>query len=687
LDDNDLEEYIKQRLNEDIADCENYQASIIKPAIRRRYEKYYADENHYKKLFPKISKSSNLVDTSVADTIEWALPSLMRQFLGTENPCIITGVYDNDQRNAEIMQDLITYQLMRNNNSFLTFYNWFKDAMITGLGVVKCSWDREEKVQQEAVVVNYQNYINIVNNPNPNFTVVGAESADEFGNMKVTFESTFYSKNSPKVENILISEFLFPSNCKNLIDAHFVAHKKKVTMSYLRQKEKEGVYTNINMIKPQNHHAIEDDLEQEMNDNYSLGFYRQSMEEARREVVLYECYVKIDINQDGILEDMIITKCEDVILRMEENVFGRHPFFNLSPVRDPHRIFPKRSFAEMIGQLQDLKTALIRQIMINIALSNDPRVIMSEDALNIDDYIQGRSVIRKKPGYAMSDVVMPVPIQPLHPWTFQFLEYVEGQKENRTGITRYNQGLDGSSLNKTATGISAIMSASNQRLELIARMFAETGISELFRFIISLNQKFIDKATVVRITDRELTITPDDLAGEMDLVVSAGVSTKEQNMMILQTLMTAILQVTQSGIPVATPTNVFNLMKKWMVEAGIKNTGDYLTDPAVVQQRMMVDMQLRQQVLATLPLPIQQEYMATGTLRPEIMQQLSPEIQQILGGFNFGTITQGSATQGTGTGEFGGGATGVSGGLATGVSGMDNRKPKGMQPSRPESMA
>lgn len=687
MDDNDLEEYIKQRLNEDIADCENYQASIIKPAIRRRYEKYYADENHYKKLFPKISKSSNLVDTSVADTIEWALPSLMRQFLGTENPCIITGVYDNDQRNAEIMQDLITYQLMRNNNSFLTFYNWFKDAMITGLGVVKCSWDREEKVQQEAVVVNYQNYINIVNNPNPNFTVVGAESADEFGNMKVTFESTFYSKNSPKVENILISEFLFPSNCKNLIDAHFVAHKKKVTMSYLRQKEKEGVYTNINMIKPQNHHAIEDDLEQEMNDNYSLGFYRQSMEEARREVVLYECYVKIDINQDGILEDMIITKCEDVILRMEENVFGRHPFFNLSPVRDPHRIFPKRSFAEMIGQLQDLKTALIRQIMINIALSNDPRVIMSEDALNIDDYIQGRSVIRKKPGYAMSDVVMPVPIQPLHPWTFQFLEYVEGQKENRTGITRYNQGLDGSSLNKTATGISAIMSASNQRLELIARMFAETGISELFRFIISLNQKFIDKATVVRITDRELTITPDDLAGEMDLVVSAGVSTKEQNMMILQTLMTAILQVTQSGIPVATPTNVFNLMKKWMVEAGIKNTGDYLTDPAVVQQRMMVDMQLRQQVLATLPLPIQQEYMATGTLRPEIMQQLSPEIQQILGGFNFGTITQGSATQGTGTGEFGGGATGVSGGLATGVSGMDNRKPKGMQPSRPESMA
>lgn len=676
-DEHGLSEYINQRLDEDIADCESYQGSIIKPIIRRRYEKYYADEKHYAKLFPKISKSSNLVDTSVADTIEWALPPLIRQFLGTENLCTITGTYDNDQKGAEVMQDLFTYQLTRNNNTFLTFYNWFKDALVTGLGVVKCSWDREEKLRQDVIVLNYQNYLAVANNPSVN--VVEAVPADEFGNMKVTIESTFYAKNTPKIENILISEFIFPSNCKNLVDAPFVAHKKKVTMSYLRQKEREGLYANISMIKPQNHHSLEDDIEADMNDNYSLGFYRNQMEEARREVVIYECYTKMDINGDGILEDMIITKCENVILRMEENVFGRHPFFALSPARDPHRLFPKRSFAELIGQLQDLKTALLRQIMINIALSNDPRVIMSEDAINIDDYIQGRSVIRKKPGYTMSDAVMPVPIQPLHPWTFQFLEYVEGQKESRTGITRYNQGLDGSSLNKTATGISAIMSASNQRLELIARMFAETGIAELYRFIISLNQKFMDKETVIRITDRELTITPDDLAGEMDLVVSAGVSTKEQNIMNLQTLMTAILQVTQSGIPIATPTNVYNLMKKWIQEAGIKETGKYLTDPAIIQQRMMLDMQLRQQVLGMLPLPIQQEYMQTGTLRPEIMQQLPPDIQQILGGMNFGSITQGSPTEGTGTGEFGGGSSGVSGGLGTGVSGMDNRKPKGLQ--------
>ena len=44
-------------------------------------------------------------------------------------------------------------------------------------------------------------------------------------------------------------------------------------------------------------------------------------------------------------------------------------------------------------------------------------------------------------------------IEPLQPQVFQFLEFMNTMKENRTGITRYNQGMDANSLNKTATGI------------------------------------------------------------------------------------------------------------------------------------------------------------------------------------------------------------------------------------------
>ena len=145
---------------------------------------------------------------------------------------------------------------------------------------------------------------------------------------------------------------------------------------------------------------------------------------------------------------MIITVAGDVILRAEPNYMGRHPFFSISPTKDPHRIWVKRSYAELIGELQDMKVALTRQIVQYIALTNDPKMILSEDSINISDYIEGRKVIRKKPGSPMGDAAMPMPVNQLSPQTFQFLEYLEGQKENRTGITRYNQGLDANSLNK-----------------------------------------------------------------------------------------------------------------------------------------------------------------------------------------------------------------------------------------------
>ena len=41
-------------------------------------------------------------------------------------------------------------------------------------------------------------------------------------------------------------------------------------------------------------------------------------------------------------------------------------------------------------------------------------------------------------------------------------------------------------LNKTATGVNTLMSQSQMRMELIARVFAETGIKDLFRRIFEL---------------------------------------------------------------------------------------------------------------------------------------------------------------------------------------------------------
>lgn len=1009
-----LDKTIVRVVQADIKRAEAYQASVVEKAVRERYSIYFADKDYYREKFPILSKTSSLVSTDVADTIEWALPSLMKVFTGSDEVITVSGVTEEDDTKAEVMQELLVYQLQRQNKFFVVLYNWIKDALITGMGIVKCYWERTEGHTDETVVINQRALEALIQT---GVTIVSVEGPDIMGDFTVTYQSPYYIKNSPKIENILVNEFLYSSDAKSLEEANFVAHKKKVTMSYLREREKQGIYANVDDIKTESlsNSVIVDSIEDVIGDGYQD--INQEEDEARKEVTIYECYTKIDINNDGILEDMIITVCGDTILRIEQNYMGRHPFFMISPTKDPHRIWVKRSYAELIGELQDLKVALTRQIMQNVALTNDPKMILSEDAINIDDFVQGRKVIRKKPGHQMNEVAMPVPIQPLSPYTFQFLEYIEGQKENRTGITRYNQGLDANSLNKmcdiatpipmadgtwkvlgdvvdddliigsdgkptkvvkaheiqypkkayeltfsngdvikaggehlwtirnqrgtrktvdtdyifdymskykervyidkvdkpnnmgdidlpldpyflglwlgggdswqnvfctedeyikeyvenwakehggyikeckwqnsgkattyliketplseilselqlseghseekkecvkhipevyfkasyeqrlallrglmdtdgrhhsgalcifaqkegklvedvvklirslgwtpkknitnpealaregvtyynvtfsagevpfnlpkkrdkwkpstrmvdkvrimsikpcekvlmrcltvdaedgqfcigenytvthnTATGISAILGQSSQRLELIARMFAETGIYELFRFMVSLNQKFIDQDTVIRLTNKELKISPDDLNGNFDLVVNAGISiaTKESTIMATQTLLTALMQANAGGYMVSTPENIYNLFKKWIESIGFKNYGDYITDPAVTQQRTMLEMQLKQQVLASLPPEAMQMYMLTGQLPPEYLMQLPPQLQLLFGGVGNQPGTEGiSSPSGFGGGGFGG--TKLSGGLAGGLSRVDNQQPQ-----------
>lgn len=1018
-----LDKTIVRVVQADIKRAEAYQESVVEKAVRERYSIYFADKDYYREKFPILSKTSSLVSTDVADTIEWALPSLMKVFTGSDEVITVAGVTEEDDMKAEVMQELLVYQLQRQNKFFVVLYNWIKDALITGMGIVKCYWERAEGHTDETIVINQRALEALIQT---GVTIVSVEGPDIMGDFTVTYQSPYYIKNSPKIENILVNEFLYSSEAKNLEEANFVAHKKKVTMSYLREREKQGIYANVDDIKTESlsNSIVVDSIEDVIGDGYQD--IDQEEDEARKEVTIYECYTKIDINNDGILEDMIVTVCGDTILRIEQNYMGRHPFFMISPTKDPHRIWVKRSYAELIGELQDLKVALTRQIMQNVALTNDPKMILSEDAINIDDFVQGRKVIRKKPGHQMNEVAMPVPIQPLSPYTFQFLEYIEGQKENRTGITRYNQGLDANSLNKmlaldtpiplidgsyklnkdivegdvlvgsdgkgtkvlkahpiqnpkrafkitfetgdvikaggehrwsvkvatksnhhkspdweklpteriydlmqtghkvwiprvfevdftekdlpidpyvfgawlgdgnshanrfttmdnevkckfeewsktfykghiepckhqnsgkaitysivntpfieimkdlgvlkdsryeeykdnvkhipeiflqgsfeqrlallqglmdtdgcitkdgqsvfcnsepalvegvvklinsfgikatvswienvsnkfencrphahvyfsspfcpvtikykvdrwktksaniweqqrivsieeidiepmrcltvdaedelyacgnimtltsnTATGISAILGQSSQRLELIARMFAETGIYELFRFMVSLNQKFIDQDTVIRLTNKELKISPDDLNGNFDLVVNAGISisTKESTIMATQTLLTALMQANAAGYMVSTPENIYNLFKKWIESIGFKNYGDYITDPAVAQQRAMLEIQLKQQVLASLPPEAMQMYMMTGQLPPEYLMQLPPQLQLLFGGVGNQPGTEGiSSPSGFGGGGFGG--TKLSGGLAGGLSRVDNQQPQ-----------
>jgi hypothetical protein len=184
-----------------------------------------------------------------------------------------------------------------------------------------------------------------------------------------------------------------------LEDVDFVAHRKIVKLDYLRRREREGVFQNIDKVLDGTGTTgtyTRTNYDEELNPRAYMRNSDVGVEDAKKEFLLYECYVKTDINNDGILEDLIVTMVDKkTIVRLEENTMGRHPFFVISPIRDTSRLFPKRGIADLVGELQDLNTAFLKQIIYNIAVNNNKQAFVNVDLLlDPSEFIDGKKAVR-----------------------------------------------------------------------------------------------------------------------------------------------------------------------------------------------------------------------------------------------------------------------------------------------------
>jgi hypothetical protein len=175
---------------------------------------------------------------------------------------------------------------------------------------------------------------------------------------------------------------------------------------------------------------------------------------------------------------------------------------------------------------------------------------------------------------------MPLSHPPLPPTSFTMVEYMDSMKEKRTGITAYNQGLDANTLNKTATGVQQIMSASQQRIELVARTFAETGVKDLFKLVHRLVRTTLTKPDIVRIRNKWVEIDPREWKDRKDLSISVGLGAgnKDQQLMHLNTILQAQKEAIQIGI--TSPEKIYNALAKLTQNAGFKNPDEFWINPA-----------------------------------------------------------------------------------------------------------
>ena len=620
-------EEIRKNVKREIDRADQYYEAEIEPDVITRHKIYESDKKYYKDKFPRLTNITDVTASDFHDTVEWAIPSLIKVFFGNEDICKLQGVNsEQDEHAAKIHGELIKYQLERCNDGFLIFYDWIKNALVDNLGILKCYWVREEDTEAKSLVVTPDELMRLQTDPKIN--VLTVEEIEPQIAIRVEYEETTnITKNQPKLEVIPPSEFRFSPEAKSLDDIGFVAHRKIVTLDYLRRREEEGVFQNIDKVLEEEGSGGDvsrTNYDTELNPRAYDKINDSGIEDAKREYLLYECYIKTDSNNDGILEDIIVTMVGNTVVRLEENTMGRHPFFVISPIRDTLRLFPRRGIADLVGELQDLNTALLKQIIYNVATNNDKQAVVNVDAMiDPSEFIDGRKMVRVNGN--PQDVIKWAPIEPLQPQVFQFIEYMNTVKENRTGITRYNQGLDANSLNKTATGITQIMNASSQRLELIARMFAETGVKELFRHMIKMNQMFITEQTFIRVTDERKPIMPDDLEGSIDITVNVGVvaGSKQQQAQSMQLLLSMYPQLLQAGV--ADLSHVAEAFGRLVEALGYKDVSNFIFPPELIRQAEMMG-------IPPLQLLMVQQAQQTGQAPPALQQaaqgQMTNTMQQ-----------------------------------------------------------
>jgi len=536
----------------------------------------------------EVEGRSQVVSYDVQDTIESALPQLLKVFVAGDKVVTFDPKGPEDQDAADQETDYVNHVVMEKNAGFNIFYVWFKDALLSKNGYVKVYTETEDEMEEveysgltdaqlqmlasddKTEVLEHTAY------PDPSVDIAMLQQQAMMNNqdpmsimqpmlhdvkLKVT-----ESKDSIKIKNVAPENMMVSVDTTgpSLNDARFVQHRELMAVAEiaeafnLSESKVEGIMSDIRSV-----------FEQESNarDIYSEEFDRAVDED---DALVKDTYIKINGERWRyvVLGNEIIykEKCEYV------------PFACITPMIMPHRHIG-RSYSDLTQDIQMIKSTLLRGQLDNMYLANNGRYAIS-DRVNLDDMLTSRpgGIVRVsgEPGSA----IMPLQHPPLPASTFSMVEYMDSMKEKRTGITAYNQGLDSNSLNKTASGVAQIMSAAQQRIELVARTFAETGVKDLFQLVHKLVRTTLTKPDIIRLRNRWVEVDPREWKARKDMSISVGLGAgnKDQQLMHLTTILQMQKEAIQIGI--TNPEKIYNALAKLTQNAGFKNPEEFWTNPA-----------------------------------------------------------------------------------------------------------
>jgi hypothetical protein len=587
------------------------------------------------KDMPAPDGRSKAVSSDVADTIEGLMPPLMDIFASGEEVVQFAPVGPEDVAAAEQETDYVNHVFMQQNPGFLVLYSFVKDALLSKVGVVKVWWECRDEVERETyldqpddafALIVAQPGVEVVEHSEREATLppvspfipaqagiqgpqagalgprlrgdernggssppLGHEGLPRPKLHDVTIEIR-RRRECARVEGVTPEEFGISRRARSIKDTDYCFHDVFRTESQLiaqgydrEQVKKLPSYTLA--------HTIEEQARDTVNES-TLRQGDDGLNTSSRLIRITEHYVRMDYDGN---DEAALYRCTsageegELLLRDGEPDVVREdviPFAAMTPVIVTHRFFG-RSIADLVMDIQRIKTALLRALLDNAYLANNPRTEVPEShatETTLDDLLVSRpgGIVRTKMPGGLSVIEHP----DIGNHVFPLLQYQDATREWRTGVSRQGQGVDPNALqNQVATIANQMFNASQAKVKLIARIFAETGIRDLFSLLHMTIRKNGSQAQTVRLRNQWVTVDPRDWKARADMTINVGLGTgsKSEQLAHLQLIIGAQKEAIAAGLVSAK--NLFHSAKELVKLAGHKNVDAFFTPPGAPADR------------------------------------------------------------------------------------------------------
>lgn len=577
----------------EIEDAVDYVDNIVSPE-RAKAGEYYKGEP----FGNEEEGRSQVVSMDVRDTVQAILPSIMRVFFSANKVVEYAPNGPEDVANAEQATEYVNYCLTRDNNFFNVCYSTFKDALIRKNGIAKIWWNDDKEIDtyhyeglsEEAYSVLAADPLNEIVEVEVSYEE--SETMLPTGEMAMmmgapTYECTVVrttDKGRIAVESLPPEEFLIDRRAKSIADAEFVGHRRYVTVSDLIQmgydmEEVESLgYETEDSLFNGNEEAFD------RNPNAAiLGAGRTDL--ASRKILYVEAYVYVDMDGDGIAELRRICVGGTAYKILNNEPCDFIPFVDFCPDPEPHTFFGM-SIADVVMDIQLIKSNILRNMLDSLAQSIHPRTAVVEGQVNIEDVMNtevGGIIRMRAPG-----MVQPFSQPFVGQAAFPMLQYMDELRENRTGISKAAAGLDANALQSTTrAAVAATVTAAQQHIELICRLFAENGMKDLFAKALQIFTKYQDQPRMVRLRNNFVPIDPRVWDANMDVVVNValGTGSPEDKMAFLaQVAQKQEMLMQQGGVynnPMVDMAQYRNTLAKMLELAGYKDPDMFFKDPSL----------------------------------------------------------------------------------------------------------